>query len=542
MERIRARLSLNRKSALSVPVKLRKRKSKLYSKEDAHVQFQNGLFGVGINVTLFIVAYRLVNCLLVQSSFVPDEYWQSLEVAHQLVFKYGYLSWEWTEGIRSYLYPLFFASIYKILHFLNYDTVQLLVWLPRLAHAFLAALADIKLYSLIRGLEHSGVARWVFVSQLCSWFTWYCCTRTLTNTVETVLTTLALHYYPLHGSKVQDSSKYLGLVALAVIIRPTALIVWLPLLGYHFLREDDKLNLVTHRVLPVGVLTLGISTVIDCIFYGKWTLVQLNFLKFNVFHNVAEFYGSHPWHWYLTQGFPVVLGPHLPFFLHGCTLAPQRYRILLVTVIWTILVYSLLGHKEFRFIYPVLPLCMVFCGFSLASLKAWKRPAVCLLFLSNLLPALYTGLIHQRGSLDVMSHIQPLCEGKYSSSTPEPFVYFLMPCHSTPFYRFSLNCTLNLQNVQAKQILTSATSYCDQFIFHQMHWLKTAFHNEASLPSHLVFFDVLTKEISSFLEVKQYVKKTEVFHTHVPEGRVGRNICVYERRGIPLTTRDNFIF
>ncbi|XP_015198606.1 GPI mannosyltransferase 3 [Lepisosteus oculatus] len=531
MERIRARLSLNRKSALSVPVKLRKRKSKLYSKEDAHVQFQNGLFGVGINVTLFIVAYRLVNCLLVQSSFVPDEYWQSLEVAHQLVFKYGYLSWEWTEGIRSYLYPLFFASIYKILHFLNYDTVQLLVWLPRLAHAFLAALADIKLYSLIRGLEHSGVARWVFVSQLCSWFTWYCCTRTLTNTVETVLTTLALHYYPLHGSKVQDSSKYLGLVALAVIIRPTALIVWLPLLGYHFLREDDKLNLVTHRVLPVGVLTLGISTVIDCIFYGKWTLVQLNFLKFNVFHNVAEFYGSHPWHWYLTQGFPVVLGPHLPFFLHGCTLAPQRYRILLVTVIWTILVYSLLGHKEFRFIYPVLPLCMVFCGFSLASLKAWKRPAVCLLFLSNLLPALYTGLIHQRGSLDVMSHIQPLCEGKYSSSTPEPFVYFLMPCHSTPFYSH-IHCPIKMQILQCPPDLTGNKSYVDEadlFFADPEGWLKTAFHNEASLPSHLVFFDVLTKEISSFLEVKQYVKKTEVFHTHVPEGRVGRNICVYER-------------
>lgn len=27
-----------------------------------------------------------------------------------------------------------------------------------------------------------------------------------------------------------------------------------------------------------------------------------------------------------------------------------------------ILYYSMLGHKEFRFIYPVLPFCMVFCG------------------------------------------------------------------------------------------------------------------------------------------------------------------------------------
>ncbi|KAB1277367.1 GPI mannosyltransferase 3 [Camelus dromedarius] len=40
-----------------------------------------------------------------------------------------------------------------------------------------------------------------FFCQLCSWFTWYCCTRTLTNTMETVLTVIALFYYPLEGSK-----------------------------------------------------------------------------------------------------------------------------------------------------------------------------------------------------------------------------------------------------------------------------------------------------------------------------------------------------
>lgn len=74
-------------------------------------------------------------------------------------------------------------------------------------------------------------------------------------------------------------------------------------------------------------------------FLLQWTLVQYNFLKFNVFHNVAEFYGSHPWHWYFTQGFVVVIGPHLPFFLYGCTLASKRYRIMLITIVWTVMVY-----------------------------------------------------------------------------------------------------------------------------------------------------------------------------------------------------------
>lgn len=119
-----------------------------------------------------------------------------------------------------------------------------------------------------------------FFCHLCSWFSWYCCTRTLTNSMETTLTCLALFYFPLPGSKTHSrssptliitahtvrfflyfliflllfvfSKKYLTLVALAVIIRPTALIVWFPLLLNHFWQEDDKLRLITHNFIPVG--------------------------------------------------------------------------------------------------------------------------------------------------------------------------------------------------------------------------------------------------------------------------------------------------
>ncbi|CAB1339388.1 unnamed protein product [Coregonus sp. 'balchen'] len=481
MEKIRARLNIGSKAE---PVKLRKRKSQLYSV---------------LGVSVFTVAFRLINCFLVQTSFVPDEYWQSLEVAHLMVFEY--------------------PSIYKILHFFTYDAVQLLVWLPRVVQALLAALADIKLYCLIQSLEHSDVAKWTYLCQLSSWFTWYCCTRTLTNTMETTLTTLALYYYPLPGSKTHNSTKYLILVALAVIVRPTALIVWLPLLVYHFWQEDNKLKLITHHCLPIGALTLGISTLIDCMFYGKWTLVQYNFLMFNVFHNVAEFYGSHPWHWYFTQGFVVVIGPHLPFFLYGCTLASKRYRIIC------------LAHKEFRFIYPVLPFCMVFCGIALVNLRTWRRPAACALLVSNLVPALYTGLLHQRGTLDVMGHLQTLCDDSDPSTPPLPEVLFLMPCHSTPFYSH-IHCPMKMRFLECPPDLTGDKSYVDEaerFFADPHHWLRTSFPYKSMLPTHLVFFDVLEKEISAFLDGSRFMRSTEIFHTHVPEGRVGKSILVYQR-------------
>ncbi|XP_053479707.1 GPI mannosyltransferase 3 [Ictalurus furcatus] len=530
MERMRARRFLPFGSPSSAEtVKLRTRKSKLYRKENNAISRVHGFLGVGI--VLFSVLFRLVNCLLVQTSFVPDEYWQSLEVSHRMVFSYGYETWEWKEGIRGYSYPLLFSVVYKTLHLLHYDTVQLLVLLPRVLQALLAALADVKLYEITRRWENPEVAKWTYFCQLCSWFTWYCSTRTLTNSMETTLTVLALSYYPLHGSRAHHSWKYLSLVSLAVVVRPTALIVWLPLLLHHLWREENKLKLVTQQGLPVAAVALTLSTLIDCTFYGKWTFVQWNFLKFNVLHNVAEFYGTHPWHWYFTQGFVVVIGPHLPFFLHGCTLVARRHRVLLISITWTLIAYSFLAHKEFRFIYPVLPFCMIFCGISLVKLRSWRTPAAGALLLLNLLPALYTGLVHQRGVLDVMGHLQHLCDLRDSHSSPEPHVLFLMPCHSTPFYSH-LHCPIRLRFLECPPDLRRDPDYVDEaslFYADPLGWLGTSYPNRSALPSHVVFFQPLEKEISTFLDGNRFMKKAEIFHTHFPEGRVGSRICIYER-------------
>ncbi|XP_071464386.1 GPI mannosyltransferase 3 isoform X2 [Marmota flaviventris] len=417
--------------------KLRKRKSTLYVSAQDQNRRRGDLLGENIYLVLFTIALRIFNCFLVQTSFVPDEYWQSLEVAHHMVFNYGYMTWEWTERLRGYTYPLIFASIYKILHLLGKDSVQLLIWTPRLAQALLSALADVRLYSLMKQLENQEMARWVFFCQSCSWFTWYCCTRTLTNTMETDLTIIALFYYPLEGSKSINSVKYSSLVALAFIIRPTAIIPWMPLLFKHFWQEQRKTDLILHYFLPVGFVTLSLSLIIDRIFFGQWTLVQFNFLKFNVLQNLGTFYGSHPWHWYFSQGFPVVLGTHLPFFIHGCFLAPKKYQILLVTVLWTLIIYS---------------------------------------------------------------HV---------------------------------HCPLPMRFLQCPPDLTGKSQYLDEadtFYLNPLIWLHKELPDDASLPTYLIIFNVLEEEISTFLISRNYERTAVFFHTHLPEGRTGSHIYVYERK------------
>ncbi|TTD92248.1 GPI mannosyltransferase 3 [Bagarius yarrelli] len=354
-----------------------------------------------------------------------------------------------TATSRVHSENLYNTRVFRLFTPSHFCAVDAQILLPRVLQALLAALADVKLYQIARRCENPDAAKWTYFCQLCSWFTWYCSTRTLTNSMETTLSVLALSYYPLHGSRTQRR-----------------------------------------------FVTLTAATLIDCTFYGTWTFVQWNFLKFNVLHNVAAFYGTHPWHWYLTQGFVVVIGPHLPFFLHGCTLAAKRHRVLLISVVWT--------------------------------LSAYRKPAAGALLLLNLLPALYTGLVHQRGVLDVMDHLQHLCD---SHSSPEPRVLFLMPCHSTPLYSH-LHCPISLRFLECPPDLRGDPDYVDEsakFYMDPLGWLGTSYPNGSSLPSHLVLFHPLEEEISTFLDGNGFEKQVEIFHTHFPEGRVGKQIHVYRR-------------
>lgn len=81
--------------------------------------------------------------------------------------------------------------------------------------------------------------------------------------------------------------------------------------------------------------------------YGTWVFVPLNFLKFNFLSSGGDYYGTHVWHWYLSQGFTVMLFTFLPFSLAGIAMSKQWKLSGLIA--WVLGIYSLLGHKEFRY-------------------------------------------------------------------------------------------------------------------------------------------------------------------------------------------------
>lgn len=107
----------------------------------------------------------------------------------------------------------------------------------------------------------------------------------------------------------------------------------------------------------IRVLVVTATLLLDRVMYGSW----INFLKFNFLSSEGDYYGTHPWHWYFTQGFIVMIFTFIPFSAAGIIIQWKLSGLIL----WVLGIYSLLGHKEFRHLpcvflrYVRLPLSIV---------------------------------------------------------------------------------------------------------------------------------------------------------------------------------------
>ena len=374
---------------------------------------------------------------------------------------------------------------------------------------------------------------------------WFCSTRTFSNSLETTLTIAALYYWPwdlsvdvetaldLDGTKgrevqstpaktsgalsvfqtsqsvkehVPPPMSILALMLIigslrislllsctACILRPTNALIWfcilMPTVSRAFSSKSkvpiaDYLILAREAVL-CGSVVLLVSAFSDYVYFGEWTFPPYQWLHFNISQDLAVFYGRNDWHYYLSQGLPLLLTTYLPFTLIGLwnsgSAPVTSIQFLFTTTIFvTIATLSLISHKEVRFIYPLLPLLHIVAApvlstfFSTNTTTTTKststqstpitetettirrKPFLCLLILLNLSISVYTTTYHQSGVLSAVTFLRHEYEalaldgrglllsspdaGKYDDvpkitnySDSETFAGFLMPCHSTPW-------------------------------------------------------------------------------------------------------------
>jgi phosphatidylinositol glycan class B len=199
----------------------------------------------------------------------------------------------------------------------------------------------------------------------------------------------------------------------------------------------------------------------DSVYYGTPIFTPANFLRTNL-SSVSLFYGINPWHYYLSQALPILCTTALPFVFHGAWIAfkypgseDAPIKISLRCVLWTIGIYSMAGHKEWRFLHPLLPLLHIFAAKSLVDLHsshsqqefqqgtAKRNPTKRVHSIAGFLPirtnhlfllligiplSIYAVVFYCDAPIGVMAYLRGL-----SSQELQGSVGFLMPCHSTPW-------------------------------------------------------------------------------------------------------------
>lgn len=108
--------------------------------------------------------------------------------------------------------------------------------------------------------------------------------------------------------------------ALCVACRPSSALFW-AVIGMWSLWEEKRLAgrvALAAQAMGIGTAVLGAVGVVDRYGYGRWVIVPLEFFKFNLLEGKSALYGTHSWHWNLTQGLPAVLLTFLPVFMLGC--------------------------------------------------------------------------------------------------------------------------------------------------------------------------------------------------------------------------------
>ncbi|KAI4183998.1 MAG: hypothetical protein LQ346_006199 [Caloplaca aetnensis] len=422
------------------------------------------------DVLLFLIAFRIVNALSIRTFFQPDEYFQSLEPAWEIAFganSGAWITWEWRNQLRSAIHPAIFAAVYKLcveaskpLQLSPAARDELFLAAPKVTQAVIAALGDYYTWKL--GERVYGRA-------------------TGNETVDE------------YGLRPDPGTDLAEEIPKCVPENVKAI-------------RRERIVLVLEAAI-CGTIVLFASVVVDRIYYQQWTFPPSRFLYFNLARSLSVHYGRNPWHYYLTQGYPLLLTTYLPFTLLGLyqslfplelptsqtRLTRTMKRQLATSSLLIPFALSFISHKEVRFIYPLLPPLHILSAApfstylgpllqSPALRNRKSKKAVLLTILAfNFLLALFTTALYQTAPLTTIAYLRSRTLASSSSSShATTTAAFLTPCHSTPWRSHLLHPTLKAWALSCHPPLhlpdpaTHATylDEADQFYASPTHWLS----------------------------------------------------------------------
>ena len=283
----------------------------------------------------------------------PDEIMQYLEPAHRLVFGNGVTHWEYFYGARSWLVPGLVAGVLWLLDAVGLGQPVWYVGAVKLVFCALSLLIPAGMYFFARAHFGETTAR---VALIAGAFWYELVGFAHKPMTEFVAAALLMSLLALCVRPAVDRSRVVWAVALSAVLTVAVRMQYAPLalllLGLFFLRTRSKMQLAA----AVAVLSLAVGVFDGLTWGGSPFHSYLVNMHFNLIVGDYRAGESPPWQflWWL-----LVASSGLSLVGVAAALRGRRCGLLVILIALMLLIHSSQSHKEYRFIFAVIPLWLM---------------------------------------------------------------------------------------------------------------------------------------------------------------------------------------
>ncbi len=297
----------------------------------------------------------IVSAWCTEGYFHPDEHFQILEFAN---WKYGLtptasLPWEFTAQMRPALQPVLAWAAITAGHWTGHYNPFVLAFILRLCSGLLALYVYKKWAVSYSDAGTKPLFLWLL---LACWFMPLLGVRFSSENFAGLCFLLGCCYLIEHTNSRHTKDILAAGFAMGIsfCFRFQMAFAIIGVLGWLVFIQKTRWAPLGAFILA-GILGVSIGALADRWFYGEWVLTPWNYFRANLLEGKVNNYGVEPFWWYFTAFLEKAIPPLSVLLLLGLVRGiSQHKRHLLVWVVVPFIVgHSLIGHKELRFLFPV---------------------------------------------------------------------------------------------------------------------------------------------------------------------------------------------
>ena len=188
------------------------------------------------------------------------------------------------------------------------------------------------------------------------------------------MSVVAFYYFLEQKDKFNMNTAILtATITISFVMRNTSPIGWIPLLAIKVLFEGSLIPFIKAGIF-VAIPLLGITIAIDTLYYlgtvngTDWVYTSYNFLEKNLMYGFSEYFGTDPVYHYMVAFGPAIFTAMYPTVLYSMITHWKTQRNMGLSPYLTyyngfyLLVFSLIKHKELRFLLPIVPFAFIMAG------------------------------------------------------------------------------------------------------------------------------------------------------------------------------------